>query len=283
MNENSQQKPPTLDHWLNRAISKLTKAGIKSAMLDAELILAHTLRQPRTYLHAHGDEKLDDRRESIANARLELRLERTPLAYIIGHREFYGRKFKTTPAALIPRVESETMIDMLTEIMPSLQKNIPKGLFLVDVGTGTGCLGITAKLEWPKLNVTLTDIQPQTLSLAKENAIKLGANVSTLKMNLLKGWSGPIDIILANLPYVDRSWNVSPETNKEPQGALYSAEEGLSHIHLLIEQVSQLMKRGGVLFIESDLRQQTAVRSYAKRHGFDLIKTRGYISQFKKS
>lgn len=281
---NSQQKVQTLDYWLNEASKKLFKTGIDSAVLDAELILAHTLRKPRTYLHAHGDELLDDRRANIANARLELRLERTPIAYIIGHKDFYGKKFKTTPAALIPRIESETMIMMLAKAISHIKNSAHTTLNLIDVGTGTGCLGITAKLNWQDiLNVTLTDTNQQALSLAKENAEKLGADVTILKMNLLKGWSGPVDIILANLPYVDKSWNVSPETTKEPQDALYSSEGGLAHIRLLIEQASLIMNSGGILFIESDIRQQKDLTSYAKKHEFVLEVSKGYISQFRKS
>lgn len=281
---NSQQKVQTLNRWLSEASQKLSNIGINSAALDAELILAHTLRKPRTYLHAHGDETLDDRRANIANARLELRLERTPIAYIIGHKDFYGKTFKTTPAALIPRTESETMIMMLAEAISGIKNKVHTNLSLVDVGTGTGCLGITAKLLWKDLlTVTLTDTSQLALSLAKENAEKLGADVTILKMNLLRGWSGPIDVILANLPYVDSSWDVSPETIKEPQEALYSSDGGLAHIRLLIEQASLILNRGGILFIESDIRQLSDVNSHAKKHGFVLEATKGYISQLRKN
>src|SRR5688500_1996590 len=110
MNENSLPKTPAISQWLIHASQLLLEAGIPSARLDAELLLAHTLHKSRTHLHAHGDAPLDGRQYDIAEARLLLRLHRTPRAYIIGHKEFYGRMFRVTPATLIPRPESEDII-----------------------------------------------------------------------------------------------------------------------------------------------------------------------------
>ncbi len=322
----------TITTWLNEASEELSQAGINSARLDAELILAHTIRKPRTYLHAHGDEKLSDRHEDIANARLHMRLERTPIAYIIGHKEFYGRQFKTTPAALIPRPESETIIEMLREILTeplsgagpwhldAVQDNsearnepykkygevstgavnaamrqetpahpaAPDGRavvrrYLVDVGTGTGCLGITAKLEWPELDVTLIDISNHALGLAKDNAKRLHADVHFLKNDLLRDYATPIDIIVANLPYVDRAWEVSPETHAEPSEALYADKHGLALIYQLIEQAAPLLNPGGHLLLESDLVQQADIIAKVTRHGLKHEDTRGLITHFIRS
>ena len=106
--------PTLIRIWLRDAAEQLANALIPSALLDAEIILAHTLRKSRTWLHAHGDEPIDPRQQEIAEARLQLRLERTPVAYIIGHKEFYGRLFKVTPASLIPRPESQGRIHTST-------------------------------------------------------------------------------------------------------------------------------------------------------------------------
>jgi release factor glutamine methyltransferase len=271
---------PTYDSWLVEATSLLKAASISTARLDAELILAHTLRQPRTYLHAHGEQILDPRREDIADARLQLRLDHTPIAYIIGHKEFYGRRFKTTPAALIPRPESEAMIELLAGIIPKNLPLLPEKLSLVDVGTGTGCLGITAKLEWPELDVTLTDNSVHALNLAKENAAALHADVTFLKNDLLRGFGAPIDIILANLPYVDRNWDVSPDTQAEPDEALYASEFGLTLIRQLIDQAELLLQPGSHLLLESDLRQHAAIIALAKQHQLQLYETSGLITCF---
>lgn len=213
----------TISDWLRDATKQLKDIGIESARLDAELILAHTLRKPRTYLHAHLDETIDERRYDIANARLDLRLERVPLAYITGHKEFYGRRFTVSPSVLIPRPESETMIEWLLEL--TAEEITPKRL--VDVGTGSGILGITAKLERPHLDVVLTDVDTKALTLAKRNATALGAAVDTRRDNLLDHQAFTVDYCLANLPYVDETWDdTSPELRHEPAQALLLQTKG---------------------------------------------------------
>lgn len=268
--------------WLQDATTELKNAGIDSARLDAELILSHTIRKPRVYLHANDYLPLTSRQEDIANARLELRLERTPIAYIVGHKDFYGRRFKTTPAALIPRPESEAMIEQLKKIVPKNMSLLTDKLRLVDVGTGTGCLGITAKLEWPELNVTLIDISNHALSLAKRNATSLGADVTFLKNDLLRGYALPVDIILANLPYVSHDWEVSPDTHAEPELALFADNDGLSLIKELIGQAALILKSDDHLLLESDTRQQKAISEFAEIHGFKLSDTDGFITHYVK-
>ena len=152
--------------WLIQATKQLKVIGITSARLDAELILANTLRKNRTYLHAHLDEEIDPRRVDIADARLSLRLDRVPLAYILGCKEFYGRKFTVSPAVLVPRPESEEMITLFLALTAG--EIAPKTL--IDIGTGSGCLGITAALERPSLRVILSDISPRAIKVAKKNA-----------------------------------------------------------------------------------------------------------------
>lgn len=270
----------TIEGWLTEASHLLSEANIESARLDAELILGHTIRKPRTYLHAHANDELDERRKDIADARIILRVEHTPLAYIVGHRWFYGRQFKTTPAALIPRPESESIIDILDGIITKNLSLFPEQIRIVDVGTGTGCLGITTKLEWPQVDVTLTDNNTHTLNLAKENAKTLDADVHFFKGNLLHGYASPINIIVANLPYVDKKWDVSPETEFEPQDALFAPENGLFLIRKLIVQAQSLLKTDGHLILESDRRQHDAIIADAKQHGFKHVQTEGFITHF---
>lgn len=268
----------TIETWIHKAAQDLKDSGILTARLDAEVILAHTLRKNRTYLHAHGDELLDDRTREIANARLDLRHDRTPVAYIIGHKEFYGRPFRVSPATLIPRPDSEMIITLLKELLPtaiSLIHETPKQL--VDIGTGTGCLGITAKLEFPELSVTLLDTSRYALVVAKKNAKELHADVSLQHSDLLDAYAFTPDIIIANLPYVDKSWDRSPETNYEPAEALFANDGGLSLIKRLIEQADSRMGSNGLVLLEADPRQHLEIISYAKKHGFALREHRDFI------
>lgn len=275
---NSQPKTQAIKQWLRVATDELSGAGIPTPRLDAEIILAHTLRKPRTYLHAHDEILMDARNREIADARLQLRLDRTPIAYIVGHKEFYGRQFKVTPATLIPRPESEAMIDSLKHHLHTLT-----GKKLVDVGTGSGCLGITAKLELPQLDVTLTDISRHALYIAEINARQLKASVAIIHGNLLDDFPFTADIILANLPYVDKEWERSPETEHEPAEALFASDSGLHLISRLITQTKSQLAPKGLLLLEADPRQHTAIVKAAAPLNLTLLKNEGFILTFQKN
>jgi release factor glutamine methyltransferase len=262
----------TISEWLRDATNELADDMLPSPRLDAEILLAHTLKEPRTYLHAHGDDALSLRDEDIANARVALRKDRVPVAYIIGHKEFYGRRFKVSPSVLIPRPESEQLVTMLRELLPSSQA-LPgvASLRLVDVGTGSGCLGVTIKLELPELSVALVDTSRYALQVAEKNARSLGAEVETFVSDLLQSYPYSPDIVVANLPYVDRSWDQSPELANEPAEALYADDGGLSIIKRCIEQVASRAKPNALMLLEADPRQLDDIASFARAHGFKEI------------
>ncbi|HCH34527.1 MAG: modification methylase, HemK family protein [Candidatus Saccharibacteria bacterium GW2011_GWC2_48_9] len=263
----------TISDWLRDATKQLKDIGIDSNRLDAELILAHTLRKPRTYLHAHLDEEIDERRYDIANARLDLRLDRAPLAYIVGHKEFYGRRFIVTPSVLVPRPESESMIEWLLEI--TANEISPKRL--IDIGTGSGILGITAKLERPHLEVTLTDIDAKALTVARRNAELHDAAIHTRRDSLLDHQGFMVDYVLANLPYVDASWDdTSAELRHEPPHALYATDGGLKLIAQLIPQLARWLTPNGVALLEADPTQHAQIRTVAEQHGLRSTGSRDY-------
>jgi release factor glutamine methyltransferase len=281
MNENSPSV--TVSSWIDDASRQLTEAGIPSSRLDAELLLAHTLRKPRTWLHGHHDDPLSERHKDIANARLDLRLDRVPVAYIVGHKEFYGRQFKVTTATLIPRPETEDLIALIDEAVPNNQPLLNEApLRLVDVGTGSGILGITAKLEHPELDVTLTDISRHALKVAEDNAQQLHAQVLVLLGDLLGGYAFTADIIVANLPYVSVDWERSPETEHEPATALFAKNNGLSLIFNLLPQTKQKLTLGGKLILEADPEQHKAIIKEAAQYGLIHVRTLGYGLLFDK-
>ena len=262
-----------ISEWLKIATKSLKTANIPSARLDAELILANTLRKNRTYLHAHLDEEIDPRRFDIANARLDLRLDRVPIAYILGYKEFYGRRFTVSPSVLIPRPESEDLISLFLELTAS--EIVEK--VLIDVGTGSGCLGITAKLERSNLSVILSDISKPALNIAEKNANTLSADVHIQQQSLLNGQLEPVDYIFANLPYVDKNWDVSPELQYEPEIALFAEDEGLKLILQLISQASRCFTSEGLLFIEADPQQHNRIINEAVKNGFVRERVLNYI------
>ena len=262
-----------ISEWLKIAAKSLKTANIPSARLDAELILANTLRKNRTYLHAHLDEEIDPRRFDIANARLDLRLDRVPIAYILGYKEFYGRRFTVSPSVLIPRPESEDLISLFLELTAS---EIAEKV-LIDVGTGSGCLGITAKLERSNLSVILSDISKPALNITEKNANALNADVHIQQQSLLNGQLKPVDYIFANLPYVDKNWDVSPELQYEPDIALFAEDEGLKLILQLISQAPKCLTPDGLLFIEADPQQHNRIIDEATKKGFIKERISNYI------
>ena len=262
-----------ISEWLKIATKSLKTANIPSARLDAELILANTLRKNRTYLHAHLDEELDPRRFDIANARLDLRLDRVPIAYILGYKEFYGRKFTVSPSVLVPRPESEDLISLFLELTAS---EIAEKV-LIDVGTGSGCLGITAKLERSNLSVILSDISKPALNIAEKNANALNADVHIQQQSLLNGQLKPVDYIFANLPYVDKNWDVSPELQYEPEIALFAEDEGLKLILQSVSQAPRCLASEGLLFIEADPQQHNRIINEAVKNGFVKERVLNYI------
>lgn len=273
----------TISEWLQQASHLLQGEGINSSRLDAEIILAHTVGHPRSWLHAHSDETIDLRKQEIADARIDLRLDHVPVAYIIGHKEFYGRRFMVSPATLIPRPESEEIIELLEKIMPtSAHLGIDIAKRLVDIGTGSGCLGITAKLEHPELEVTLLDTSKAALTIAEKNARQYNLDILTIQSDLLAGYPFAPDIVLANLPYVDREWTVEPELDHEPADALFADDGGLGIIRRCFDELSRRMDSNGYALFEADPRQWDIIDTIASSCGFDLVESARFAHAYKK-
>lgn len=258
--------------WIAHASRQLTTAHIDTARLDAEMLLSHTLHQPRTWLHAHRDAALTPSQIIVADARLQLRTEHVPVAYIIGHKEFYGRLFRVTPATLVPRPESETIIELLNQLITPHRKTT-----LIDVGTGSGCLGITAKLEHPNLEVTLSDINEPALKTARHNAKELKADVTCVQSDLLIDIAGRFGVIIANLPYVDPSWEVSRSISHEPTLALFAEDGGLALIKKLLMQATTHLPAGGYLLLEADPCQHDDIVTFAKEYGYQHELIQEYV------
>lgn len=179
-----------------------------------------------------------------------------------------------TPSVLVPRPESETLIEWLLEL--TAEEITPKKL--IDVGTGSGILGITAKLERPHLDVLLTDVDTKALAVAVRNAEQLDVQVHTRRDNLLDTQSYKADYIVANLPYVDATWtDTSPELQHEPAVALYAEQGGLKLIYQLLPQLARWLTTDGVALLEADPTQHAAIQAAAQSHGLSGLGSRDYI------
>ena len=257
-----------------------SESSIPSPRLDAEVLLAYLLEVKREWLVAHSDEELSSHIKNEFEVLVEQRLNREPVAYIIGNKEFYGREFIVTPEVLIPRPETEALIDMVKEY-------VHPGTRVLDVGTGSGCIGITLKLEHPTLNMTLGDISEVALDIARKNAHMLGAKpLRFVISDLLEHWLShqhpkSFDLIVANLPYVDSTWKRSPETDYEPELALFASDHGLELIKRLIDQCPGLLSCDSYVFLEADPEQHKAIIERATQNGLVIETVRDYILVFK--
>ena len=219
--------------------SWLEKAKAKVPSIDAELILLNILREKdRTYLVTHDTRFLTDVEEEKANYYLSERIKNKPLAYIINSKEFYGREFYVDENVLIPRPETEDAIDIIKEIVTKNRIEYP---IIYDIGTGSGCIAITAKLEIPNAKVVAIDNSDGALEVAKKNSENLKADIIIKKSDLLNSiLDNNIDIIVANLPYVNKTWDWLDfeSLQYEPLSALYASNDGLALIYELINQAA---------------------------------------------
>ena len=270
--------PTSVDTWLAAAAAQLRAAGIASGRLDSELLLNHVLQRPRHWLHAHGDSTLLHEQQAQAEQLLTRRLKHKPLAYLVGHKEFYGRDFVVSPAVLVPRPETEQMIALLLQLIQPTQRTI------ADVGTGSGILAITAQLELPPCQVDAYDVSPEALAIAQRNAQQHGVtSVKFIQSDLLAAAQQRYDVILANLPYVSPTWQRDDrETAHEPTLALFAEGDGLALISTLLAQTERWLAPGGLLILEADPCQHSRIIACAATHQLTHMRSEGYALAFAK-
>ncbi|MBQ3353336.1 peptide chain release factor N(5)-glutamine methyltransferase [Candidatus Saccharibacteria bacterium] len=202
--------------------------------------------------------------------------------------DFYGRDFMITSDVLIPRPETEMMVDAvlslcgkpyLPGVKPSKAK-LPQDCSILDVGTGSGCVAISLALGLPKAQVSACDISEKALDVARRNASRLGAKVEFKKSDLMNNINGEFDIVVANLPYVDENWDWIDKKalSREPAIALYAEDGGLALIKRLIDQVTE--RKIPYLVLEADPCQHKRIIEYVRRHDYSLRETRGFILVF---
>lgn len=251
----------------------LSKAGIASARLDSELILAHVLRRSREWLLAHDATALTQSQQRQARQSLLQRTQRRPIAYLTGRRDFYGHSFLVNEQVLVPRPESEVILAILDELAQDHHLRT-----VLDVGTGSGCLAISVKLTHPDLAVSACDISKSALLVARRNAARLlpsGQQIKFYQSDLLSGLpvSSRFDLIVANLPYLSPGENgLSPELAYEPAIALYADDDGLSLIKQLITTAPARLTPGGYLLLEMNTKQIETVASYATDYRYQVVK-----------
>ena len=267
----------TIESWLESSTKKLSAAGISSAPIDALALVSYVLKISPEQIRAYPETNLDNYQITQLNDLVNRRVNDEPLAYLINLKAFYESDFYIDSNVLIPRPESEVIIEFALKAIDNLPNN---KVLVADIGTGSGCLGISIKLKRQAIDMTLCDISPQALNVAQKNATSLKTKVNIAQGNLLSPWletSKKLDIIVANLPYVDKSWPRSKSTEYEPAISLFAPDNGLAIIKKLIVQTIDALNNNGYLILEADTRQLDLIVEFASQYNLRLVEKTNFV------
>ncbi len=253
------------------ALARARELGV--ARLDAQLLLGHHLQRPRTWLIAHDDATLDADAAAVVEADLRRRAAGVPLAYLVGEREFHGLALRVTPAVLVPRPETELLVDWALERLDALSPG--RAATMVDLGTGSGAIALAVKHARPAVRVTATEAQPAALAVARDNARRLG-----LTLEFVAGdWWQPLagrrfDLAVSNPPYVAGDDPHLQALAHEPRSALTPEGDGLAALRRVVAGAPDHLNRGAWLLLEHGHDQADPVRQLLAGCGFEPAQTR---------
>lgn len=266
-----------LHEHLADARARMIRAGIPAdeAALDAEVLARHVLNCDRATLLTRAKDPLPSAFSRLYNELVQRRIAREPVAYIVGHREFWGLEFEVTPDVLIPRPETELVIEEALSEFP----HKPVVHSIIDVGTGSGCLAVILAIEFAAAGVVAIDSSPAALDVARRNALRhnVSGRVSLVDGDVLRGVDVSADLIVSNPPYVPDAdvATLQPEVGRyEPASALYAGADGLAMIHRLLAEAPGRLAREGRLIVEFGFGQESAVREAARQSGWTTERVR---------
>jgi release factor glutamine methyltransferase len=245
----------TVGAVLREGMQKLERANVPSAPLAAELLLMHALNRDRTFLYAHPEAQLDPAQLETFDSLIKKRAAGTPTQYLTGKQEFWGMDFEVTPDVLIPRPETEHLIEVVIARIGESRRNNP--LQIADVGTGSGCIAAALAKEFPNANIFATDISSAALKVAARNAVRhnFANRITFAECNLLEGIPPQLrlNVIVSNPPYVARKDAASLPIDvreHEPAIALFAGDDGMEIYPRLIAQAKTHLAEGGLLVLE---------------------------------
>ncbi|SDH50631.1 [protein release factor]-glutamine N5-methyltransferase [Vibrio xiamenensis] len=262
----------TIEQALNQTAAQFAQSGSDSPQLDASVLLCHALQKPRSYLFTWPEKALTDSELSTFASVVERRLAGEPVAYIVGEREFWSLPLSVAPSTLIPRPDTERLVELALEKAPQIQGDI------LDLGTGTGAIALALASELPNRQVVGIDLQPQARDLAASNGQKLALSNAQF---LAGSWFEPLKngtkfaLIVSNPPYID---GADPHLSQgdvrfEPRSALVADDNGLADIRYITEHARQYLVAGGWLLFEHGFEQGEAVRAIFQQFGYQDVST----------
>lgn len=260
---------------LTSGTAYLEARGIESARHSMQSLMVHVLGCNRTWLYLHYEDPLPEEKLVPLRELLKRRGKGEPLQHLLGSTEFFRREFRTDSRALIPRPETEELVEFALQMAPRRQ-----GMRVLDMGCGSGIIGITLALELAKQQpeVVMADISEAALSLALENATALGARVKTYRSDLFTAWDTPAEgavqppdlfnLVLANLPYVPEGEAVSAEVQHDPATALYGGPDGLDIVRRFVKDALSHLESGALVMLEVGHDQGEATRALMEEQGY---------------
>ena len=243
-----------------RLCDDLSQASVEEARLEAELLVAHAMGTARAHLLAEWQQPMSPAAQSLLAGLAERRLRREPLSYLLGWREFYRLRFAVRPGVLIPRPETETVVDAALRLAAQRYGDVP---VVADVGCGCGAIAVALATHLPRAWVYAIDSARVALEVSAENVRRhsVEQRVTLLDGDLLVPLTEPVDIVVANLPYV-RSGDfaaIQPEVLWEPREALDGGPDGLAVIRRMLDQIPGKVRTGGAILLECDPRQSSGL------------------------
>lgn len=263
----------TIEAALKAATEQIIESGSDSPSLDANVLLCHVLDKPRSYLLTWPDKTLESEQQSQFDALIERRKSGEPVAYIIGEREFWSLPLKVSPSTLIPRPDTERLVELALDKAQLIDGDI------LDLGTGTGAIALALASELPQRNVYGIDLREEAWQLARDNAARLGiTNASFLNGS----WFSPVPVgtkfalVVSNPPYIEEN---DPhlsigDVRFEPKSALVAQDNGLADIKTITENARDYLLNDGWLLFEHGYDQGVAVREILQGFGYSKVETR---------
>lgn len=268
-----------LGQTLADGASVLRNRAIESYRIDAIILLEHVTGLDRSYILAHPEEEISNKLINVFNKLINKRADQIPVAYLTNNINFFGRNFYIDNRALVPRPETEDIITQFNNILPSL--NNKHDLKVLDLGTGSGAIGITVKLEHPDLAVDLSDNDRNSLEIAKINVVNYSTSINVLHSDLFSSLDRDYDVILTNLPYVPDSISINKDATYEPGSAIYSGADGLSHYQGMFSEISSFSKKPLFIILESLKVSQSHLDKIASQCGYKLYDRNNLVSTYK--
>lgn len=265
----------TIKDILTSGTAYLEERGVEGARHSMQSLMVHVLGCNRTWLYLHYDDPMSEVQLAPLRELLRQRGKGVPLQHLLGSTEFYRREFRTDARALIPRPETEELVEMALSMAPR-----SKGMRVLDMGCGSGIIGITLALELAaqQPEVVMADISEAALSLTLENATALGAKVKTYRSDLFSAWDAPAEsgiippeafsLVLANLPYVPDGEQVAAEVTHDPASALYGGPDGLDIVRRFLSDALPHLADKALVMLEVGHDQGEATRAEMERLGY---------------